>query len=428
MKILASFERKTPGERILHILVSLVFAVVAFTYVYMFFWAVMSACKTHTEIIMNPFALPKKWHWDHFIEVVSSLEVNGHGFWEMLFNSCFFSVGGALLQTFVTITFAYCCTMYKFPGSNLPYTIILVIMTLPIYGAGGATYALYRQLGMVDSYTHIICSAAGMTGSFLYFRAFFKNMSWTYAEAAAMEAQQRLIDAEEALADARETLKREEAAYADAQTRARREMGANEAEASILQLDLDAISGRLQELETVRADGYAVTAPTEGVLAGMENGSFAMTNPYGGNLLTFSLDEVDAAFLTARTKLVISREEQKAEVSGCTQNEGGDFFVPVVRAGWEAGTVTVSGILWEESYDVCVPVEALRRDSGGHFLFVLDRRATLWNIEQTVRKVYVYPERMDGAFAAVTGLEPGYLVVVTSSKPLTEGSRIRVMP
>ena len=248
------------------------------------------------------------------------------------------------------------------------------------------------------------------------------------AEAAAMEAEQRLIDAEEALADARETLKREEAAYADAQTRARREMGSNEVEASILQLDLDAISDRLQELETVREDGYAVTAPAEGLLAGLEDGSFAMTNPYGGNLLTFSLDEEDAAFLTARTKLVLSREEQKAEVSGCTQNDDGAFSVPVVRAGWEPGTVTVSGILWEESYDVCVPVEALRRDSGGHFLFVLDRRATLWSIEQTVRKVYVLPERMDGAFAAVTGLEPGYLVVVTSSKPLTEGSRIRVTP
>ena len=187
MKKFRLLGRKTPGETILHLIVSAVFAIIALSYVYMFFWAVMSACKTHTEIIMNPFALPQKWHWDHFIEVISSLEVNGHGFWEMLFNSCFFSVGGALLQTFVTITFAYCCTMYKFPGSNLPYTIILVIMTLPIYGAGGATYALYRQLGMVDSYTHIICSAAGMTGSFLYFRAFFKNMSWTYAEAAAMD-------------------------------------------------------------------------------------------------------------------------------------------------------------------------------------------------------------------------------------------------
>ena len=167
MKKFRLLGRKTPGETILHLIVSAVFAIIALSYVYMFFWAVMSACKTHTEIIMNPFALPKKWHWDHFIEVISSLEVNGHGFWEMLFNSCFFSVGGALLQTFVTITFAYCCTMYKFPGSNLPYTIILVIMTLPIYGAGGATYALYRELGMVDSYWHIICSAAGMTGSFL---------------------------------------------------------------------------------------------------------------------------------------------------------------------------------------------------------------------------------------------------------------------
>lgn len=187
MKKFRLLGRKTPGETILHLIVSAVFAIIALSYVYMFFWAVMSACKTHTEIIMNPFALPKKWHWEHFVEVVSSLNVNGNGFWEMLFNSCFFSVVGALLQTFVTITFAYCCTMYKFPGSNLPYTIILVIMVLPIYGAGGATYALYRQLGMVDSYTHIICSAAGMTGSFLYFRAFFKNMSWTYAEAAAMD-------------------------------------------------------------------------------------------------------------------------------------------------------------------------------------------------------------------------------------------------
>ena len=248
------------------------------------------------------------------------------------------------------------------------------------------------------------------------------------AEAAVMEAQQRLTDAEEALADARETLKREEAAYADDQTRARREMGSNEAEASILQLDLDAISDRLQELETVREDGYAVTAPAEGLLAGLEDGSFAMTNPYGGNLLTFSLDGEDAAFLTARTKLVLSREEQTAEVTGCTQNEDGDFSVPVVKSGWEPGTVTVSGILWEESYDACVPVEALRRDSGGHFLFVLERKTTLWTIEQTVRKVYVYPERMDGAFAAVTGLEPGHQVVVTSSKPLTEGSRIRVTP
>jgi len=247
------------------------------------------------------------------------------------------------------------------------------------------------------------------------------------AEAAVMEAELRLIEAEEALENAKETLKREEADYADAQTRARREMESNEAEASILQLDLDTICAHLEELKTVREDGYAVTAPAAGVLAGLGTDHFAMTNPHGGNLLTFSLEGADAALLTARTKLTISREEQRAEVSGCTQGEDGVFSVPMVKPGWEPGTVTVSGILWEESYDACVPIEALRRDSNGYFLFVLDRKATLWSIEQTVRKVYVYPERLDGSFAAVTGLEPGNTVVVTSSKPLTEGSRVRVI-
>lgn len=247
------------------------------------------------------------------------------------------------------------------------------------------------------------------------------------AEAAVVEAEQRLAEAEEALEDAKETLKREETAYADAQTRARREMESNEAEASILQLDLDTIFAQLEELNSVRADGYAVTVPTVGVLAGFGPERFAMTNPHGGNLLTFSLEAEDAAFLTARTKLTISREEQTAEVSGCTQGEDGAFAVPVVKSGWEPGTVTVSGLLWEESYDACVPIEALRRDSNGYFLFVLDRKATLWSIEQTVRKVYVYPERLDGAYVAVSGLEPGHTVVVTSSKPLTEGSRVRVM-
>ena len=187
MKRLKTLGRKTPGEAALHIFVSAFFAVVAFTYVYLFFWAVMSACKTHTENVMDPFALPKEWKWDHFIEVITTLEVNGNGFLDMLFNICYFSVLGAFLSTFVTITFAYCCTVYKFPGSEWPYTIILIIMTLPIYGAGGATYALYRNLGLVDTYAHIICSAAGMSANFLYFRAYFKNMSWTYAEAAEID-------------------------------------------------------------------------------------------------------------------------------------------------------------------------------------------------------------------------------------------------
>ena len=186
MKIF-KLNRKSPAEVAVYGVVSLLFLVIALSYLYIVFWALMSGAKTHDEIIMNPFALPEVWNWSHYIEVISQLEVNGHGFLEMLFNSCYFSVVGSLIQQFVTMTFAYCCTKYKFRGSEIPYTIILIMMTLPIYGAGGATYKLFRNLGMIDTYAHVLCSAGGMSAQFLYYRAFFKNLSWTYAEAAMMD-------------------------------------------------------------------------------------------------------------------------------------------------------------------------------------------------------------------------------------------------
>ena len=182
-----SFRRKSKGEIVLHIFVSLIFFVVAASYVYVFLWAVVAGAKTHTEIVINPFSLPQAWHWEHYLEVFTLLEVNGHNFWDMLFNSVYFSVGAVALNKIVTMSFAYCCTKYKFPGSNLPYVIILVMMTLPLYGTGGATYRIYKALGMVDSYSHILSAVSGFSMDFLYFRACFKNMSWSYAEAAMMD-------------------------------------------------------------------------------------------------------------------------------------------------------------------------------------------------------------------------------------------------
>lgn len=187
MRMPKSFRRKSKAEIALHIFVSAIFFVIAASYVYMFVWAVIAGAKTHTEIILNPFSLPEKWHWEHFLDVFSLLEVNGHNFWDMLFNSVYFSVGAVGLSQFVTMSFAYFCTKYKFPGSEWPYVIILVMLTLPLYGTGGATYRIYKGLGMVDSYTQIFSAMSGFTMNFLYYRACFKSMSWTYAEAAMMD-------------------------------------------------------------------------------------------------------------------------------------------------------------------------------------------------------------------------------------------------
>ncbi len=182
-----NFRRKAPIEIAVHIVVSFIFFLVAASYVYILIWAVIAACKTHSEIVMDPFSLPAVWNWNHFLEVFERLEVNENRFGHMLFNSVYFSVASTFIAQYTTMSFSYVCSKYSFPGSQLVYPIILIMMTLPIYGSSGAMYKLIHSLGLIDSYAYVITSIGGFSGMALYYNAYFKNLSWTYAEAAQMD-------------------------------------------------------------------------------------------------------------------------------------------------------------------------------------------------------------------------------------------------
>ncbi len=182
-----SLRRKSFGEKALYIFVSMIFMAVALSYIYILVWSFISACKTHTEIVMDPFSLPPKWNFSNFIEVFTRLNVNGNGFGIMLFNSIWFSVMGTLLAQFCAATFSYCATKYTFPGSRYIYTLLLLIMTLPLYGNGGAQYKLYHQLGLIDNYLQIITAYGAINAGTLWYMAYYKNFSNTYSESARMD-------------------------------------------------------------------------------------------------------------------------------------------------------------------------------------------------------------------------------------------------
>lgn len=187
MNIFRYFKRKSRGEAILHLCISFVFLLVALSYIYILLWSFLAGLKTHTEVVMNPFSLPKEWHWQHYIEVFQELKVNGNTFMDMFFNSVWFSVVCVLLQQMVSINLAYACSKYTFPGSKFLYTLVLIVITFPIYGNSGAMYKLIKNLGLLNSYAQVITSTSAITIYFLYYMAFFKNLSWTYAEAAMID-------------------------------------------------------------------------------------------------------------------------------------------------------------------------------------------------------------------------------------------------
>lgn len=182
-----SLKRKSPVEVALYWFVSLIFLIVALSYLYILIWAFIAGTKTHAEVALEPFALPEVWHFEHYIEVFKMLQVNGNNFFDMLRNSLWFSVVCVFVQQFVCINFAYCAIKYTFPGSKLIYPVILIVITLPLYGTGGAMYNLLKTLGLIDSYAQVITSTGAFNTFFLYYAAYFKNLSWTYAEAAKID-------------------------------------------------------------------------------------------------------------------------------------------------------------------------------------------------------------------------------------------------
>ena len=188
MKI-KSKERKnlTFGNKLLNLFVVLFFALLAFSYVYIFWFCFSSGLKTHDEISLNTFGMPENPNFYNYIDVFSKLKVGKIGFIQMLCNSLYFSILGYLLTCMLTCMLAYVTNKYKFPGAKLYFLVVTITMILPIYGNGGSSYRLLHQLGLINSPLYILMYCSGVNAYYLYFYAAFSSLSWDYAEAAQID-------------------------------------------------------------------------------------------------------------------------------------------------------------------------------------------------------------------------------------------------
>ncbi len=106
----------------------------------------------------------------------------------MYLNSIILTFGCTFLSLFSCSATAYVLSKYDFPGKSAMYTAAIVIMMIPTMGSMAAMYRLYNQAHLINTYTGIFITAMGGFGSgFLLLYGFFKNLSWTYAEAAQID-------------------------------------------------------------------------------------------------------------------------------------------------------------------------------------------------------------------------------------------------
>lgn len=178
---------RSRGEKIVFAIVFAIFVLYAASLIYPFVWAFINSLKGSLEYSGgDPFALPKTPLFSNYADAFELLELDdGTTFFDMIFNSVWYTGLAAFLGVFMSCVTGYCISKYEFKAKKYIYSVAIFCMTIPIVGSMGAYYKLIGELGLYDTPMYAVVANLSSWGfNFLVMYGFFKNVSWTYAEAA----------------------------------------------------------------------------------------------------------------------------------------------------------------------------------------------------------------------------------------------------
>lgn len=159
-------------------------------------WLMMNSFKGDLEFHNTPaYAFTKAANWSNYTYILNEFKYvvttsEGritYGLWNMALNSVLYALLISLYGPFMNLICAYVISKYKFKSRNFIYNMGIVLMIVPIIGAGGSALIFKKTLGIYDNMILQILTSPSMAFSglnFLIFYAAFKSVPWAYAEAA----------------------------------------------------------------------------------------------------------------------------------------------------------------------------------------------------------------------------------------------------
>ena len=244
--------------------------------------------------------------------------------------------------------------------------------------------------------------------------------------------------AREKLNAAQETLRLAQEAYLE-------EMLLEQPGARTLVLDIAALQEKIDALVFFREQQYQILSESTGLLADLSleenmvttgNEVIGICTSGNGLTLTFQASKEDANnILKYEPDLKATQEELEEALRSFDPDIntlGQDmvtFTAKLRETGWTDKGISITGDLWRSDYDLCIPMSALRQDSDGYFVYVMETTQTLMGIDKRVVRRDIYIENTDGRYAAVSGdISSNDQVILSSSKPLSDGDSVRVGP
>lgn len=190
MKKVRKLKIKTKQEIIISAIVFPILMIWSLTLIYPFFWSFINSLKDPGEFLLDSFSFPENWLFSNWSTAIETLRVpksnplESVGVVGMIFNSIWWMFGSVAINTIVTTMMAYALAKYHFRFGRFLHAFSLAVMTITVVGAFPSQYALYTNLGLRNSPAMLLTSAGCIgTSALLIYYSFFKNISWSYAEA-----------------------------------------------------------------------------------------------------------------------------------------------------------------------------------------------------------------------------------------------------
>ena len=177
-------------EKALYAVMFVVFLIFAISYIFPFLWLLVNSFQTQREYMTNFSGLPEVWTWENFARAFtySSSETYGKTILDMLGMSLLITFLGTLATVFFSSCAAYVVAKYDFPGRKIVFGVVIFTLIIPIVGSLPSQIQLMKAMQLNDTVIGLVFLYSGAFGTnFMLLYAFFKNLSWTYVEAAKID-------------------------------------------------------------------------------------------------------------------------------------------------------------------------------------------------------------------------------------------------
>lgn len=175
--------KRPKNERITLTIVFVVFVLYAITLIYPFVMMFYNSFKQSNEFFKNIWSIPKNPTSENYKEIFG-IKFMKTGIIGMFKNSVILVTIGVGIGILLSCMTSYIIAKYPFKGSKFVYSLVVVCMMIPTTGSLSATYNLLFKTKLLNKFIGNFLMQGGFGGVFLYLYAYFKSVSWTYAESA----------------------------------------------------------------------------------------------------------------------------------------------------------------------------------------------------------------------------------------------------